>query len=134
MPARWHNFIDLQTAIELFTPVYQLFLTDNDFWRATNSLQLDETVAIYIGKILGSDYHMAFVKNGHPLVRNYGDDVHVSCERLWDIVLALRLGKHRLPPVVGSREEVRRPGLPAGAERSAGDLTRQHAGVGAGLS
>jgi hypothetical protein len=41
------------------------------------------------------------VYNGHPGVRNYGDDVHPSCERLWDIVLALRLGKHRLPVVYG---------------------------------
>jgi len=44
LPSRWHNFIDLQTAIELFTPVYQMFLSDRDFWRATNSLQLDETI------------------------------------------------------------------------------------------
>ena len=48
------NFIDLQTAIELFTPVYQLFLTDNDFWRATNSLQLDETIGLYVATLLGS--------------------------------------------------------------------------------
>lgn len=41
------------------------------------------------------------VYNGHPGVRNYGDDVHPSCERLWDIVLALRLGKHRLGAVYG---------------------------------
>ncbi len=39
-----------------------------DFVRAAQSLQLDETVAIYIAKILGSDYHLAFMKNGHPLV------------------------------------------------------------------
>jgi hypothetical protein len=32
------NFIDLETAIEIYTPIYQFFLTDNDFWRATNSL------------------------------------------------------------------------------------------------
>lgn len=25
---------DLETAIEIYTPLYQLFLTDNDFWRA----------------------------------------------------------------------------------------------------
>jgi hypothetical protein len=25
-------------------------------------------VAIYIGKILGTDYHLSFIKNGHPLV------------------------------------------------------------------
>jgi hypothetical protein len=39
--------------------------------------------------------------NGHPGVRNYGDDTHVDCERMWDILLALRLGKHDLPVVYG---------------------------------
>jgi hypothetical protein len=39
--------------------------------------------------------------NAHPSVRNYGDDLHASCERIWDIVLALRLGKHKLPIVYG---------------------------------
>jgi len=34
------------------------------------------------------------VFNGHPGVRNYGDAHHPSCDRLWDVVLALRLGKH----------------------------------------
>ena len=41
------------------------------------------------------------VFNGHPGVRNYGDEVHVSSEKMWDIVLALRLGKHHLPPIFG---------------------------------
>jgi hypothetical protein len=41
------------------------------------------------------------VFNGHPGVKNYGDETHVSTERMWDIVLALRLGKHKLPPVLG---------------------------------
>ncbi|HEY0650047.1 DUF6999 family protein [Phenylobacterium sp.] len=62
------NFADVQTAIEIYTPLYALMLPRADFIRASNSLQLDETVAIYIGKILGTDYHMSFVKNGHPLV------------------------------------------------------------------
>lgn len=39
--------------------------------------------------------------NGHPGVRNYGDDLQASCERIWDIVLAFRLGKARLPIVYG---------------------------------
>ncbi len=39
--------------------------------------------------------------NGHPGVRNYGDDIHASCEKVWDITLALRLGKHGLPIVYG---------------------------------
>jgi hypothetical protein len=64
----WLNFADVQTAVEVYTPLYALLLPRADFVRASNSLQLDEPVAIYIGKILGSDYHLSFVKNGHPLV------------------------------------------------------------------
>ena len=68
MPERWSNFIDLQTAIELFTPVYQLFLTDNDFWRATNSLQLDETIAIYVSRITDNPLPLIMANNAHPMV------------------------------------------------------------------
>ncbi len=62
------NFLDLQSAIELFTPLYQLMLTDNDFWRAANSLQLDETIGIYAAKLLGAPQHLILVNNKHPLV------------------------------------------------------------------
>ncbi|WP_028608756.1 DUF6999 family protein [Paenibacillus harenae] len=68
MPKRWTNFMDLTTAIECFTPVYQLFLTDNDFWRATNSLQLDETIGILASKIIGSNERLALINNKHPMV------------------------------------------------------------------
>lgn len=68
MPDRWSNFLDLMTAIECFTPVYQLFLTDNDFWRATNSLQLDETIGILASKIIGSNDRLALINNKHPMV------------------------------------------------------------------
>ncbi|HYG42728.1 MAG TPA: hypothetical protein VEA17_07395 [Bordetella sp.] len=68
MPRRRRNFLDLQSAIELFTPLYQLMLTDNDFWRAANSLQLDETVGIYAAQILGAPQHLILVNNKHPLV------------------------------------------------------------------
>jgi hypothetical protein len=67
-PRAWRNRIDIQTAIELYTPMYQLFLTDNDFWRASNSLQLDETVALYVAKILGRPEYLALVNNKHPMV------------------------------------------------------------------
>jgi hypothetical protein len=62
------NVIDVQTAVEAYTPLYALFLPREDFVRAANSLQLDEVVAVYIAKILGTDYHLAFMENGHPLV------------------------------------------------------------------
>lgn len=68
MPRRWSNFIDLQTAIEMFTPTYQLFLTDNDFWRASNSLQLDEVIGVYVATILQSPEHLVLLNNKHPLV------------------------------------------------------------------
>ena len=67
-PARWTNFIDLESALELYTPIYQLFLTDHDFWRASNSLQLDETIALYVARLTGSTAHLSLVNNHHPLV------------------------------------------------------------------
>lgn len=68
MPNRWRNFLDLQSAIELFTPVYQLFLSDDDFWRATNSLQLDETIGVYVATLLDARDHLGLVNNKHPLL------------------------------------------------------------------
>lgn len=68
MPQGRLNFIDLQTAIEIFTPVYQLFLTDNDFWRAANSLQLDETMGVYVATLLNTPQHLLLLNNKHPLV------------------------------------------------------------------
>lgn len=62
------NFVDLQTAIELYTPLYALFLSDEDFWRASNSLQLDETISLYLAKLLGTDLPITVVHNRHPMV------------------------------------------------------------------
>jgi hypothetical protein len=41
------------------------------------------------------------VYNGHPTVFNKGDETHVSTDRIWDILLALRLGKLKLPLLYG---------------------------------
>jgi hypothetical protein len=68
LPNRWLNCIDLESAIEMYTPLYQLFLTDSDFWRACNSLQLDETVALYTSRLLGDMSYVGLVNNKHPLV------------------------------------------------------------------
>jgi hypothetical protein len=68
LPAGKTNVIDLETAIEFYTPLYQLLLTDRDFWRASNSLQLDETIALYVARLLGSSEHVALANNHHPLV------------------------------------------------------------------
>ena len=68
LPRGWLNFIDVQTAVEAYTPLYALLLPRDDFVRAANSLQLDETIGIYMARILGTEYHLSFIKNGHPLV------------------------------------------------------------------
>lgn len=67
-PNSWTNILDLRSAIELFTPFYQLFLTANDFVRASNSLQLDETISIYVSQILGTPGHLGLVNNKHPMI------------------------------------------------------------------
>ena len=68
LPNGRFNVIDVATAIELYTPAYALLLTDRDFWRATNSLQLDETIGLYAARLTGEEKHLALVNNGHPLV------------------------------------------------------------------
>ena len=68
MPHGPFNFIDLQTAIEIYTPMYQLLLTDTDFWRACNSLQLDETIALYATTLLNDHRFLGLVNNRHPIV------------------------------------------------------------------
>ncbi len=68
MPRTWHNFLDLQSAIELYTPLYSLWLTHADFNRASHSLQLDETIAIYIARMFALDAPIALVNNRHPVV------------------------------------------------------------------
>lgn len=68
LPRGRFNVIDLQTAIECYTPAYAMFLTDRDFWRATNSLQLDETIGLYAARLTGEEKHLAMIVNGHPLV------------------------------------------------------------------
>ncbi len=68
MPNGWLNFIDMESAIELYTPMYQLLLTDSDFWRACNSLQLDETLALYTTSLIGDHKFLGLVNNRHPIV------------------------------------------------------------------
>jgi predicted metal-dependent phosphoesterase TrpH len=41
------------------------------------------------------------VYNGHPATHNEGDTTHAGTERMWDIILAWRIGKLDLPPMYG---------------------------------
>lgn len=101
MPDRWYNLLDLQTAIELFTPVYQLFLTDNDFWRATNSLQFDEVIGIYVARILTQPHNLVLLNNKHPMVpestlrAGYRLVLHgLSSEMLYELLVRAKRAQH----------------------------------------
>ncbi|MBJ2173703.1 hypothetical protein JBL43_05605 [Aureibaculum sp. A20] len=101
-PNKWTNILDLRSAIELFTPFYQLFLTANDFVRASNSLQLDETIAIYTAQILGTPGHLGLVNNKHPMVpattysAAYRLVLHgLASETLHEILVNLKLNKSK---------------------------------------
>lgn len=67
-PDTWHNFLDLQSAIELYTPMFALLLSRDDFERSSNSLQLDETIAVYAATIFNKGEIMGLVNNKHPMV------------------------------------------------------------------
>ena len=41
------------------------------------------------------------VYNGHPAVNNYGDTHHAGMERMWDIILTMRLAELGLPVMYG---------------------------------
>ncbi|MCL6267837.1 DUF6999 family protein [Flagellimonas myxillae] len=101
-PTRWTNILDLRSAIELFTPFYQLFLTANDFVRASNSLQLDETIAIYTTQILGTPGHLGLVNNKHPMVPTstytaaYRLVLHgLATETLHEILVNIKLNRSK---------------------------------------
>lgn len=68
LPRRWTNVLDLQSAIEMYTPMFAIFLSDKDFWRASHSLQLDETIAIYVAQIFKTPEILGLVNNKHPMV------------------------------------------------------------------
>jgi len=97
-PNKWSNILDLRSAIEMFTPFYQFFLTSNDFVRASNSLQLDETIAIYTSQILGTPGHLGLVNNRHPMVpentysASYRLVLHgLAAETLHEILVNMKL-------------------------------------------
>jgi hypothetical protein len=109
-PNKWTNILDLRSAIEVFTPFYQLFLTKNDFYRASNSLQLDETIGIYSSKILGSPAHLGLLNNKHPLVPNstYGASYRLvlhglASESLHAILVQMKLHKGMADGVIVTR-------------------------------
>lgn len=52
-----------------------------------------------LAQVIGERFFEVY--NGHPGVNNSGDENHVGTERMWDIVLTLRLGELDLPIMYG---------------------------------
>ena len=58
--------------------------------------------AITAEELMQIDHELFFeVYNGHPTVNNPGDELHAGTERVWDIVLAERLGHLGKPVMYG---------------------------------
>ena len=53
---------------EIFSPIFQLYLTNNDHERAVSSLQFDETIGIYVATLLGIPEKLVLVNNRHPMI------------------------------------------------------------------
>jgi hypothetical protein len=68
LPNKWHNFLDLHSAVEMYTPFYAFWLTNDDFWRASNSLQLDQVIALYLSRLLNRPEIASLSNNRHPMI------------------------------------------------------------------
>jgi len=93
------NFVDIESAIEIITPLFQLFLSDREFWRSTQSLQFDETIGLYFAKMFNLRDRMFLVNNKHPLVPAVTAEagrrlvLHgMSTEALHGLLLAMKNG------------------------------------------
>lgn len=62
------QLIHIAAAIERFTPVNPPLLRDNDLWRATHPLQLDEIITVYCSKLLEYPTPLLLLNNRHPMV------------------------------------------------------------------
>jgi hypothetical protein len=67
MTRRWWQFLDLESAIELFKVFYSLCLTSEEFERAVLSLEFDENFGAYISRLTGDASGTALIANRHPL-------------------------------------------------------------------
>ena len=64
----WTQFIDFDSAHELFKATFCFWLTAQEYQDAINSFQLDQSVALRIGRIVGDSELAEFTYNRFPLV------------------------------------------------------------------
>jgi hypothetical protein len=65
---RWTQFIDFETAHELFKATFCLLLTWEEYERSTTSLQFDQSLAVRIAGIVGDPSLADLASNRYPLL------------------------------------------------------------------
>lgn len=63
----WTQFLDFETAHELFKALFCALLRADEYDRSINSLQFDQTLAIRVGRIVGDPGVGLMVSNAFPL-------------------------------------------------------------------
>jgi hypothetical protein len=61
------QFLDFETAHELFKALFCLLLRSDEYERSINSLQFDQTLALRIARIVGDPEAVFMVSNAFPL-------------------------------------------------------------------
>jgi hypothetical protein len=61
------QILDFETAHELFKTLFCILLTAREYERSINSLQLDQTLAIRVGRIVGDPELASMAENTMPL-------------------------------------------------------------------
>jgi hypothetical protein len=64
---KWTQFLDFETAHELFKALFCLLLRADEYERSINSLQFDQTLAMRIGRIVGDPEVTFLAYNSFPL-------------------------------------------------------------------
>jgi len=65
---KWTQFLDFETAHELFKAMFCVLLSAAEYERSINSLQFDQTLAMRIGRILGDPFVAGMAGNLFPLL------------------------------------------------------------------
>ena len=65
---KWTQFLDFETAHELFKTIFCLLLTAREYEAAINSFQFDESMALRIGKMIDDQNLVEMASNKFPLI------------------------------------------------------------------
>jgi hypothetical protein len=65
---KWTQFLDFETAHELFKALFCILLKSDEYERSINSLQFDQTLALRISRITGDPLVASMAGNAFPLL------------------------------------------------------------------